>query len=67
MIINFTILIYFPIYIDMHYKEFGFKEESINESRILYFSCVLYFEIYLYSYINFEVLLKGFVTKKSLI
>ncbi len=47
----------------MHYKEFGFKEESINESRILYFSCVLYFEIYLYSYINFEILLIGFVTK----
>jgi len=35
------------------------------ESYILSF--VLYFEIHVYSYINFEMLLIGFVTKKSLI
>ena len=36
MIIYFKILIYFLIYIYMHYKEFRFKEESIIESSILY-------------------------------
>jgi len=62
MIIHFTIPIYFLIYIYMHNKDFKLKEESIIESRILYLK-LCFVLLYLYSYINFEMLLIEFVTK----